>query len=163
MSGRDVRIERLETLRVATTHVLSQRPEEDAWTKLESWAGPRGLLAREGARVFGRNTFPTDAPEPHGYEFSLTVDRDVESEGDVVIGEIPSGEYAVLRFTDLSRIRDAWQRLWGWIQASEHDHVGWMKGEHGWVNGFEERLDWRDPKPPNEWTFDLWVQLKERG
>ena len=67
-----VRIERLETLRAAHVHVQSETPEEDAWKKMESWAKPKGLFEK-GARVFGRNTYPTDNPEPHGYEFFLTV------------------------------------------------------------------------------------------
>jgi DNA gyrase inhibitor GyrI len=156
----DVRIERLKTMRVAIAHVLSQSPEEDAWGKIETWAKPRGLLHGARTRVFGRNTFPTDNPEPHGYEFFLTVGPDVEAEGDVVTGEIPCGLYAVLRFKNLHKIKDAWRHLWDWIKDSEHEHVDWKKGEHGWVNGFEERLDWHEKNPPNEWTFDLWVQLK---
>ena len=52
------RIERLETLRTAHIHVLSETPEEDAWNKMEAWA--KGLLEK-GARVFGR--YPTDNPE----------------------------------------------------------------------------------------------------
>lgn len=161
LENRDIRLERLDTLRVAHTHVLSPTPEDDAWTKLATWARDRGLLDRVGTRVFGRDTFPTDAPEPHGYEFFLTVGPDVEPEGDVLIGIIPRGLYAVLRFTDLSTIRAAWRRLWDWIAASEYDHVGWRRGDHGWINGYEERLDWREPNPPGRWTFDLWAQLRE--
>ncbi len=86
---------------------------------------------------------------------------DIEPEGHIVIGEIPCGLYAVIRFKNLFKIREAWRHLWDWMKASEHDHVGWKKGEHGWVNGFEERLDWYEQTPPNEWTFDLLVQLKE--
>jgi hypothetical protein len=51
--------------------------------------------------------------------------------------------------------------LWKWIEESGYEHVGWQKGEHGWVNGFEEHLNWDEQKPQNEWIFDLWVQLKE--
>jgi len=37
---------------------------------MEAWAKPKGLLEKDiGTRVFGRNTYPTDNPEPHGYEF----------------------------------------------------------------------------------------------
>jgi hypothetical protein len=111
--------------------------------------------------VFGRNTCPTDAPEPHGYEVFLTVSPAVEPTDDVAIGAIPGGLYAALRFTDISTIGAAWRRLWDWIAASEYDHVGLTRGEHGGVNGYEERLDWREPNSPSKWTFDLWVQLHE--
>ncbi len=158
----EVRLERLETTRAVYTHVLSDTPEEDAWRKIERWAKPKGLLEEDSrTRVFGRNTYPTDNPEPHGYEFFLTVGPDAEPEGDIKVGEIPGGLYAVLRFKNLDNIRKAWGHLWNWIKNSEYEHVGWQKGEHGWYNGFEEQLNWYEKKPPNEWVLDLWVQLKE--
>ena len=107
------------------------------------------------------HAYPTNNPEPHGYEFFLKVEPDIEAEKDIAIDEIPGGLYAVLRFKNLFKIQEAWQHLWKWITESEYEHVGWKKGKHGWVNGFEERLDWYETKPPNEWTFDLWVKLKE--
>ncbi len=157
-----VRLERLETLRAAYAHVFSETPEVDVWKKMEAWAKPNGLLEEGvGARFFGRNTFPTDNPEPHGYELFLTVGPDIESEGDIEIRKIPGGLYAVLRFKNLDKMGEAWKYLWKWMKDSEHEHVGWRKGEHGWHNGFEEHLNWFEKKPPNEWIFDLWVQLKE--
>ena len=40
--------------------------------------------------------------------------------------------------------------------------VGVVKGPHGWVNSaYEELLDWQQQKPPTEWLFRLWVQLRE--
>lgn len=157
-----VRVERLEAMRVAHIHVLSDTPEEDAWRKMEAWARPIGLLNKHvGTRVFGRNTYPTDNPEPHGYEFFLTVDPDIKTEGDIDIKEIPGGLYAVLRFRNLNNIGEAWKHLWKWLEESEYEHLGWRKGDHGWVDGFEEHLNPFDGKPHEEWTFDLRVQLKE--
>lgn len=157
-----VRLERLETVRAAYTHVLSETPEEDAWKKIEAWAKPKGLLKKGvGTRVFGRNTYPTDNPEPHGYEFFLTVGPNIEPSGDVEIREIPGGLCAVLRFENLDNIGKAWRHLGNWIKESEYEHIGWRKGEHGWIDGFEEHINWHEEKPPKEWIFDLWVQLKE--
>jgi len=56
-----VRIERLEPMRAAHIHVLSETPEADAWKKMVAWDKPKGLLEK-GARVLGRNTYPTDNP-----------------------------------------------------------------------------------------------------
>jgi len=157
----EVRLERLETMRAAHVHAFSETPEEDAWKKMTTWAKPKGLLKEGlGTRVFGRNTYPTDNPEPHGYEFFLTVGDEVEAEGEIDIREIPGGLYAVLRFEGLENMRDAWERLWKWIEESEHEHVGWSKGEHGWYNGFEEHLNLLE-ESQQKWIFDLWVQLKE--
>jgi len=41
-----VRIDRLETMRAAHIHILSETPEEDAWKKIEAWARPNGLLEK---------------------------------------------------------------------------------------------------------------------
>ena len=37
----EVMIERLETMRAAHIHVLSETPEEDAWKKMVAWAKPK--------------------------------------------------------------------------------------------------------------------------
>ena len=51
---------------------------------MREWAKSKGLMEKSvRARLFGRNTYPTDKPEPHGYEFYLTVDHDIEPEGDI--------------------------------------------------------------------------------
>jgi DNA gyrase inhibitor GyrI len=161
MAKMEVRLERLETMHAAHAHAFSETPEEDAWSKLEAWAKPKGLLEEGiGTRVFGRNTYPTDNPEPHGYEFFLTVGPGIEPEGDINIREIPGGLYAVLRFKNLDNIGRAWEHLWKWTKESRYEHIGWRKGEHGWCNGFEEHLNWLEGSP-NQWIFDLWVQLKE--
>jgi hypothetical protein len=89
-----VRTERLETMRAAHIHVLSETPEEEAWKKMVAWAKPKGLLEK-GIRVFGRNTYPTD--NPHGYEFFLTVGWNIEPDGDIDMREIPAG---YMRFFD---------------------------------------------------------------
>ena len=90
---------------------MSETPEEDAWKKMVAWAKPKGLFEK-GARVFGRNIYPTDNPEPHGYEFFLTVGRNIGPDGDIDIRQIPCGVYAVLRFKNLDNIGNAWEHLW---------------------------------------------------
>ena len=122
-----VRIDRLETMRAAHIHVLSETPEEDAWKKMVAWAKPKGLLEK-GARVFGRNTYPTDNPEPHGYEFFLTVGPNIEPDGDIDIRQIPGGLYAVLRFKNLDNIGNAWEHLWNWIKENKYEYIQCRKG-----------------------------------
>lgn len=158
----EVRLERLKPLKAVCVHASGATPEEDAGKRIRMWAKSQGLLSKAvGSRLFGRNTYPTDKPEPHGYEYYLTVDRNIDASEDVSMGEVPGGSYAALRFSDLNRIGEAWKTLWKWIEENKREHVGFRKGEHGWVNGFEELLNWNEEKPPNEWIFDLWVQLKE--
>lgn len=158
----EVRLQRSKTMRAAYVHSSSNSPEEDAEKRIIEWAKSKGLMEKTmGARLFGRNTYPTDKPEPHGYELYLTVDSHIEIEGDVEMREIPEGLYAVLRFTNLNKIKEAWQKLWKWFEDSEHKPVDWKKSEHGWVDGFEEQVNWQEEKPQTEWILDLWVQIKE--
>jgi len=158
-----IHLRRIESLRVACAHSSSETPEEDAWKKIESWAKTIGLLSQEkGIKAFGRNTYPTDNPTPHGYQLFLTIDQSIKPEDEIKIGEIPGGTYAVLSSTSLDRIGDAWRSLWSWIEKSEYEFIGWKKGEYGWVNGYEEHLNPFDDKPISEWIFDLWIPLKEK-
>jgi len=158
----EVRLERLETMRAAHVHAFSDTPEEDAGRKMQLWAESKSLTDKGSkARLFGRDTFPTDKSEPHGYEFFLTIDADIDPKGDIDLSEIPLGLYAVLRFRNLATIKEAWTRLWTWIKENGYEHVGWRKGEHGWADGYEEHLNWLEVRPSDEWIFDLWVQLME--
>jgi DNA gyrase inhibitor GyrI len=157
----EVRIERLDSMRAIYTHVLSDTPEEDAMKRIIAWAVSRGLLQADvKPRLFGRNSYPTDNPEPHGYECYLTVHSERKPERDIDVAAIEGGVFAVLRFKNLFKIQEAWQQLWDWMKKQKYEHKGLTKGKHGWVNGFEEYLNWYEHKPPDEWIFDLWLQLK---
>ena len=157
-----VRLERIDPLPAVYAYAFSDSPEEDATKKLMDWTKSRGLMENNSvSRLFGRNTYPTDKSEPHGYELYLTVEGAIEAEGDIKSGAIPGGLYAVMRFKNLYRIGEAWEKLWKWIETSEYEHVGWKKGENGWVGGFEEQVNWKEQKQHTDWVFDLWVQLKE--
>jgi len=48
-----------------------------------------------------------------------------------------------------------------WIENNPYESADWIKGNHGWVGGYEEHLNWKEEKPPTEWIFKLWVKLKE--
>ena len=71
------------------------------------------------------------------------------------------GLYAVLRFKNLDNIGNAWEHLWNWIRENKYEYIGMQKSDNGWCNGFEGRLIGMKGWPPNEWVFDLWVQLRE--
>ncbi|MDD5704173.1 MAG: GyrI-like domain-containing protein [Dehalococcoidales bacterium] len=119
---------------------MSETPEEDAWKKMVAWAKPKGLLEK-GAR--GRNTIRLTTR--HGYEFFLTVSRNIEPDGDIELRQIPGGLYAVLRFKNLDNIGNAWEYLWNWIRENKYESIGMQKGDHGWYKGFEEQIKkfWR--------------------
>ena len=166
MSEFDVRFEWLHPSKVAYVHASGDNPEEAAMAKILKWADSKGLTGQHELSLFGRNTYPTDHPEPHGYEYYLTFNGDFKPEGEIEIKTLPAGLYAVLRFKNLFMIQDAWMRLIKWVQENGHEQVGMSKGAYGWVNsGFEELINWQElknQKPPTEWLFDLWLQIKNK-
>ena len=91
----------------------------------------------------------------------LTVGPEIQPDDNIDIVELHGGLCAVLRFQNLNEIGEAWKKLWGWIEENKREHIGMKKGEYGWVDGYEEHLNWHEEKPQNEWIFDLWLQLKE--
>ncbi len=158
----EVRLERLPAIKaVYVCSLEAAAPEEDAMKKIMNLAQAGNVFSQEGARLFGRNTYPAEKPGTHGYELYMCADNLGGKMAGAEEVEIPEGLYAVLRFKNLENIGFAWEKLWNWIENSGYEHVGWQKGKHGWVGGFEEQVNWRDQKPPAEWIFDLWVQLKE--
>lgn len=158
----DVKLERIKVLNAICAYALSDSPEEDAKEKIMTYAKSKGLTEKTNlSRLFGRNTYPTKNPEPHGYEFYLTHEKALEPEGDLEASQIPSGLYAVLKFKNLYKIAEAWAKILKWIETNPHESVDWIKGDHGWVGGYEEHLNWKEEKPPTEWIFKLWVKLKE--
>lgn len=158
----EVKLQRLNAMPAAYVHVLSQSPEEDALRTILEYTKINGLTQKTGVRLFGRNTYPTDKPEPHGYEYYLTIDKSAKPMGQVSFKELPGGLYAALSVKNLFKIAEGWANLFSWVESSGHEPVGVTKGGHGWVNSaFEELVSWQQEQPPTEWVFNLFVQLRE--
>ena len=93
-----VRLKKLEDMRAAFFYSLSNTPEEDAWNKAESWVKERGFLQIDSnIRIFGRNIYPTENPEPHGYGIYITIPPNTKVESEVPVRLIPGGLYAVVK------------------------------------------------------------------
>jgi DNA gyrase inhibitor GyrI len=92
----EVRTERLANMRAAYTCCFGITPEEEAIKNLMNWAENQGLLGKSGLRMFGRNTYPTDKPDPRGYEVYLILNVENKNYPDIETAEIPGGLYAVL-------------------------------------------------------------------
>ena len=85
MGELDVRIVKLEPMRVASAYGFGTSPEEEAWGKLLAWARAKDLL-NEDVRFFGfNNPNPSPGSPNYGYEQWMTVGQDVEPEGRVVL------------------------------------------------------------------------------
>lgn len=138
---------------------LHQPPEEEALTAALQYAENNGLTDTT-ARLFGRNIYLTDQPEPHGYEYYVAADK-IEPSG-VEVGEVSGGLYAVVEVKNLFNLSEGWKNLLEWVEANGYQAIGVKRGSHGWVNSaYEELLEWQQQKPPTEWRFRLWVQLHE--
>jgi DNA gyrase inhibitor GyrI len=130
MNKLEVRIVKLEPLRVAYTLGFGTSPEGQAWDQLTAWAKQKGLLKNLSAhRLFGFNN-----PDPHpgspnyGYEQWMTVGPEVESQGDVDIKEFSGGLYAVTRCKGVSAIPTTWKQLVAWYEDSPY-----QRAHHQWL------------------------------
>ena len=158
----DFRIERLSSAQAAYINASGASPEEEALTKIIVWAKTKNIAPESGIHLLGRNTYPTDKPEPHGYEYYLTLNNPLTPEEGIKIKTFQGGLFAVLRFKNLFIMQEAWVSLMKWVKENKHQEVGVIKTENGWVNsGFEELINWEETIPPSEWIFDLWLQIKE--
>jgi DNA gyrase inhibitor GyrI len=130
MSELDVRIVRLEPMRVASALGFGESPEPIAWKKLLTWAETRGLLDDlDSVRFFGfNNPNPSPGSPNYGYEQWITVGPDVTAEGDVEIKEFAGGLYAVTRCKSIHQIMEIWKSLGAWLKESSY-----KMGQHQWL------------------------------
>jgi DNA gyrase inhibitor GyrI len=153
MSDIEVRIVRLEPMRVASAWGFGKNPEEIAWKKLIAWAKSKGLFdAPEAPRIFGfNNPDPGPGSPNYGYEFWITVSPDVEPEGEIRVKEFSGGLYAVTKHTGpVPEIGDTWKKLSAWLAASKH-----QSARHQWL---EEHFG--SPDEPEEILYmDLYAPV----
>jgi DNA gyrase inhibitor GyrI len=145
-----VRVVRLEPLRVAAGYGFGASPEEQAWQKLLDWARGKGLLDRVTAhRFFGfNNPSPSPGSPNYGYEQWMTVGPDIQPEGEIKVKEFPGGLYAVMRCEGIPN-PDIWQQLVLWREHSQYEPA-----HHQWLEECLNPLD-----PPDKFVFDLYMPI----
>jgi DNA gyrase inhibitor GyrI len=137
-------------------------PEEDVLEKVLSFAKDNNLTDKPGVRLFGRNFYPFEQPERHGYEFYLTIKEDVKPSREAVVRNIPEGLYATLRVRGVAEIPRGWHALFLMVESAGYLPVGVCRQAYGWVTaGFEEIVNWQQQGNPQDWIIDLWLQLRE--
>jgi AraC family transcriptional regulator len=156
MSELDVRITKLEPMRVASAHAYGGSPEQDAIEKLIAWAKPKGLLRDlEKQRVFGfNNPDPSPGSPNYGYEFWIEVGSDAEPEGEIEIKEFPGGLYAVTRCevkNPWDDIPGTWKRLVAWRENSKY-----RGANHQWLERHIGPLG-----SLGEFVLDLYLPIAE--
>ncbi len=97
-STMDVRIERLEPMRVAfVRHIGPYNQASEAWEKLCTRLGSEGLLGGDVRFVGVCYDDPeVTTPENVRYDACVTVDEDFEGQADLGVQTIGGGEYAVV-------------------------------------------------------------------
>lgn len=118
----DVKIVRLEPMKVVSFHAIGRSPEQAAWDKLITWAKPLGILHDPANRLFGfNNPDPSPGNPEYGYEVWIQVDDDFIDEN-VTVKEFPGGDYAVTRVEvpkgKFEVIGKAWMELVEWRKKS---------------------------------------------
>ena len=153
MSELEVRIIKLEPMRMASAHAYSSTPEHDALNKLIAWAKPKGLFDDpEQHRIFGfNNPDPSPGSPNYGYEFWISVGPEVEPEGEVEIKEFAGGLYAVTRCKGVENIGQTWKQLASWVEDSKYR---WAP--HQWL---EEHISGVDS--PEGLVLDLCFPIAE--
>ena len=129
MQELNVRIVRLEPLRVASALGFGPSPESLAWEKVLAWAAQNSVLGDAQARWFGFNNPSPSAGSPnYGYEQWVTVGPDAQASGDVEIKQFGGGLYAVAR-CDLGHIGEVWRELVAWRERSRYRpaHHQWLE------------------------------------
>ena len=152
MSEIEVRIVKLEPLRVAASHGFGESPEDIAHQKLLAFAEQKGL-DWDAARHFGfNNPNPSPGSPNYGYDCWIEVGPEVEADGEIKIVDFPGGLYAVTRCEGLQNIGEVWKALIHWIKDSPY-----KKAHHQWL---EELLTPRADKL-EDFVFNLYSPIAE--
>ena len=157
MSDLDVRIVKLEPVRVASFWSFGESPETEAWEKLTAWASARGLLDDpEEHRMFGfNNPSPSPGSPNYGYEVWIEIGPDAEPEGVERIVDFDGGLYAVTRCEvpkgQFDVIGATWKRLVTWREDSAYKCA-----THQWLEK-HVRMD----APGLEFILDLYLPIAE--
>lgn len=155
MNELEVKIVRLEPLRVAYALGYSESPEGDAFDQMMAWAKPRGMLEDPVKhRWFGfNNPNPSPGSPKYGYEVWVTVGEDAEPEDEIKIKEFEGGLYAVTRCVGIRNISMTWKRLVAWQKTREYKLVHKIC--------LEEHIGTFDVASEDEVVLDLFLAIAE--
>lgn len=156
MNALDVRIVKLESMRVASFYAFGSKPEEEAMKQLVTWAKPKSYLEDpETHPVFGfNNPSPSPGSPNYGYEFWIVVGSKVEGDGEAEIKDFPGGLYAVAHCEVGGRsyesIPACWQKLVAWREDSAY-----RSATHQWL---EQQIR-DDFSPGAPWDLELYLPI----
>lgn len=149
----EVRIIKLDPMRVASAYGFGEQPEYIAWEKLLEWAKSQGFKDLGQHRFFGfNNPSPSPGSPNYGYEQWMTVDQGVEGSEEIEIKEFPGGLYAVTRCEGLQHITEIWKKLVVWREDSRY-----REAHHQWL----EECFTPEVERLEDYVFDLYAPITE--
>jgi AraC family transcriptional regulator len=151
-----VRVVRLEPMRVACLNGYGVSPEQMAFDLLRAYVREKGL-DRDGKphRFFGyNNPNPSPGSPNYGYDVWVTIDESIQPEGDVRVFDFPGGLYAVMRIhpQDGDDIYQNWMKLVAWRERSPY-----RMGSHQWLEEHIGDLELGFP----DLVLDLYMPIAE--
>ncbi len=154
MNPHDVRIIKLEPMRVAVFYGFSKTPEDDAHKQCIAWLKEMDLYDYpDSYRSFGfNNPDPTPGSPNYGYEIWIPIDTDKDVGENVKTKEFPGCSYGVTRCESLSTIGKDWKRLIAWREASQYKCRSHQC--------FEELLT-KSTDNAEDYCFDLYIRIDE--
>lgn len=175
----DVRIVKLEPVKVAYYRGYGVNPEREAWIpitewlladakelyyqqfgkypnvkELLKWAGDNDLYKPpKNRRYFGfDNPLKTEDKAEYGYEVWVTLSGDETEDDKVKFKDFEGGLYAVARAKKSTKsLIETWQKLFKWLETSSYKH-----GSHQWL---EEYITVEGQK--GFVAFDLYMPISE--
>jgi len=155
MSELEVRIVKLEPMRVVSAYGFGPSPEGIASDKMNAFLKSKGMLEGYGKDFISygfNNPNPSAGSPNYGYEIWVPVTQAVEPDGDIRVVEFEGGLYAVTRFTNLEKIGQVWGELVRWRENSKY-----KKAFHQWLEGMLNPSEMDMTK----YTFDLYLPISE--
>ena len=155
MSKLDVRIVKLEPMRMASAYGFGPSPEGLAHEKMTAFLKAKNMLAGYGTkhRHFGfNNPNPSPGSPNYGYEIWVEIEPEVQPEGDIRIVDFCGGLYAVTRFEDLNNIGRVWAELVKWRETSKY-----REAHHQWLENLINPLETDITK----YVFELYLPISE--
>ena len=153
MNDIDVRIVKLDPMRVISAYGFGSEPENIAWNKIKAFAFKHNInLAQDSNTTFGfNNPNPSIGSPNYGYEIWLPISEDIEPMDDLRIIDFSGGLYAVTTFRGLENIGSAWGKLVKWAEGSKY-----KRAHHQWL---EELTTFE--LEPEEYVFNLYLPIAE--
>lgn len=136
----DIRILYLPPATVACSHYMGENPEENAEKALATFIKESNLtVLKPDFRIYGfNNPSPTKDMEQYGYEFYVTIPKDLIVESPLIKKEFPGGLYAAhcIKMGDFHE----WMSFSEQIKASKEYEMEWRE-PHGMGGCMEEHIN----------------------